>query len=143
MTFANPPDAAIAAHLRTVKTIAIVGLSADPGRPSHRVAQGLLRYGYEIVPVNPRLTTWQRRAAQPDLDAAVRSVARSRAIDLIDVFRRSEHVAGIVEDAMRLGLKGVWLQQGVIDTAAAGRAHAAGLFVVMDRCLLVERARLG
>jgi hypothetical protein len=142
VTFSNPPDPEIAELLRRARTIAVVGLSADPRRPSHRVATALLQYGYEVVPVNPTLDTWNGRRAAPDLAAALAGLPAGRTIDIVDVFRRSEHVAGIVDDCLRLELPALWLQQGVIDRHAAERARVAGMFVVMDRCLYVERARL-
>jgi predicted CoA-binding protein len=142
MTFTNPTESEIAELLRRAATIAVVGLSADPRRPSYRVATALLRYGYDVLPVNPQIDAWNGRRAAPDLEAALADLPAGRTIDIVDVFRRSEHVAGIVDDCVRLHLGALWLQQGVIDQPAAERARAAGLFVVMDRCLYVERARL-
>ena len=142
MTFSNPPDTHIAELLRRARTIAVVGLSGDPRRPSHRVATALLQYGYDVLPVIPALDSWNGRQATPDLAAALATLPPGRTIDIVDVFRRSEHVAGIVADCLRLGLPALWLQQGVIDRRAAERARAGGMLVVMDRCLYVERARL-
>jgi uncharacterized protein len=138
----NPDSASIAALLRRARTIAVVGLSADPGRPSHEVARAMRGYGYRIVPVNPALARWEGEPAFPILAAAVAAQERDNPIDIVDVFRRPEHVAAIVDDCMQLGLRALWLQLDVVDEAAAARARAAGITVVMDRCILVERRAL-
>jgi predicted CoA-binding protein len=143
MRFRNPDDAAIATLLRGSSTIAVLGLSADPDRPSFRVASAMRAYGYRIVPVNPRLESWAGERAYPTLDAAVSSLGPGVPIDIVDVFRRPEHVAAIVADCLRLGLPALWLQLDVIDEAAAMRAREAGMTVVMDHCILVERRALG
>lgn len=143
MAFRNPSDAEIAALLRAARTIAVVGLSGNSSRPSHGVARGLRRFGYRIIPVNPMLDTWEGIPAIPDLDHLPQALAAGETVDIVDVFRRPEHVAGIVEDCLRLGLPALWLQLGVIDERAAERARAAGMQVVMDRCLYVDRAALG
>jgi len=143
MAFRNPSDAAIAALLRAARTIAVVGLSGNPSRPSYGVARGLQRFGYRIIPVNPMLETWEGTRAIPDLDHLPQLLAPGETVDIVDVFRRPEHVAGIVEDCLRLGLPALWLQLGVIDEHAGERARAAGMQVVMDRCLYIDRAALG
>jgi predicted CoA-binding protein len=142
VSFANPPFEVIADLLRAARTIAVVGLSAHPSRPSHRVARAMQRHGYRIIPVNPGLDSWLGTASFGTLEAAKRSLAAGERIDIVDVFRRPEHVAAIVEDCIRLGLPALWLQLGVVDEHAAQRAHAAGISVVMDRCIYVDRAAL-
>jgi predicted CoA-binding protein len=127
--FTNPSDEDIRALLQRVKTIAVVGLSASPGRPSHGVARALQGFGYRIVPVNPTLTEVLGEKAWPSLRELPEPV------DLVDVFRESSHLAGIVDDCIALKLPALWLQDGVMDAAAALRARAAGLTVVMDRCI--------
>lgn len=130
------PDSLISDRLREVRTIAIVGLSADPARDSHRVASYLQSQGYEIIPVNPHV----RMALGRPAVASLRDVTGP--IDLVDVFRRSEAVPEIVDDAIAVGAKGVWLQSGITHPEAEARARAAGLFTVADRCLMVEHRRL-
>ena len=138
----NPDAASIAALLERAHTIAVVGLSADPGRPSHRVAHAMREYGYRIVPVNPELDRWDGERAHPTLAAAVAAQPAGSQIDIVDVFRRAEHVAAIVDDCLRLKLPALWLQLGVVEDDAAVRAKQAGMLVVMDRCILVERRAL-
>lgn len=142
MPFANPDSTAIQALLRQARTIAIVGLSDNPQRPSHEVASRLLGYGYRIIPVTPALTHWQGIPAVPALDHLADVLAPGERVDIVDVFRQPQHVAGIVDDCIRLGLPALWLQLGVIDLIAAQRAVDAGMTVVMDKCLLVERTRM-
>lgn len=120
--------------LRTAKTIAVVGLSSKSHRPSYQVARYLQSAGYRIIPVNPN----EREILGERAYARLEDVAE--AIDVVDVFRRSEHVPDIVESAIRVGAKAVWLQDGVVHEAAAERARVAGLLVVMDRCMLREHA---
>jgi predicted CoA-binding protein len=110
--------------------IAVVGLSPDPRRPSHGVARYLQRAGYRIIPVNPLVDEVLGEQAFPAL------LKVPEPIDLVDVFRRSEYVASIVEDAIAVGAKAVWLQDGVRDEASAERARRAGLAVVMDDCIM-------
>ena len=137
--FDNPSQTGIQALLKRVKTVAILGLSATPGRPSHHVASALQKFGLRIVPVNPTLGEILGEKAWPDLESAVRGAGP---IDVVDVFRRPEHVAAIVEDAIRLKVPALWLQEGVIDEAAAARARDAGIFTVMNRCMFKERSRM-
>ena len=124
--------------LSRVKTIAVVGLSDSPMRPSHGVSAYMQSQGYRIVPVNPQI-------AEALGETAYRSLLEvPEKIDLVDVFRRSEHVDEIVEQAIRLKVPAIWLQEDVINERAAERARKAGMFVVMDRCILKEhRARFG
>lgn len=123
--------------LARTRVVAMVGASPDPQRPSHRVMQVLLRYGYEVIPVTPRAERILDRRTYPDLA----SVPDDVGIDLVDIFRRSELAGAHVDEAIARGAGAVWLQLGVIDHAAAERARAAGLDVVMDRCPAIELAR--
>jgi predicted CoA-binding protein len=117
------------------RTIAVVGLSSDPSRPSNGVARYMRRAGYKVIPVNPNETEVFGEKSY----AALAEVPER--IDLVDVFRRSEEAGRAVDEAMAIGAKAVWLQEGVIDYAAVQRAHDAGLLVVMDRCWLKEHRR--
>ena len=116
----------------------MVGLSPNPGRPSHTVGRSLRGSGYRIVPVNPLHTEVLGERSYPSLAAA----AREHAIDIVDVFRRSEHAGAVVDEAIAIRPKLIWLQIGVVDHAAAARARAAGVPLVMDRCLAIEHQRL-
>lgn len=127
--FANPSPAEIRALLVRVKTIAVVGLSASPNRPSYGVARSLQGFGYRVIPVNPALADVLGERSYPSLRDLPEPV------DLVDVFRESSHVAAIVDDCIALKLPALWLQDGVIDEAAALRAQASGLTVVMNRCI--------
>jgi predicted CoA-binding protein len=138
--FENPAKPEIDAFLRRIRTIAILGLSETPGKPSHNVAMALQKSGYRIVPVNPTATEILGERAWPDLDAAL---AGAGPVDVVNVFRRPEHVAAIVDECIRLAVPALWLQEGVVDEAAAARARAAGIFTVMDRCIFKARAALG
>jgi predicted CoA-binding protein len=122
--------------LTASKTIAVVGLSDNPDRPSYHVAAYLQRHGYRIIPVNPGAREVLGERAYPSLrDVPV-------PVDLVDVFRRSEAVPPVVDDAIAVGARAVWMQEGVVHEDAAAKARAAGLKVVMDRCTLKEHARL-
>jgi uncharacterized protein len=125
----------IARILDECHTIAVVGLSSSPSRPSHGVAAYMQRAGYRVIPVNPNETEVLGARAFP----ALADVPEK--IDLVDVFRRSEEAGTAVDQAIAVGAKAVWLQEGVIDYEAAQRATGAGLLVVMDRCLLKEHVR--
>ncbi len=118
--------------------MAVVGLSPNPGRPSHSVAHYLQRAGFRVVPVNPFATEVLGERAYPTLTSA----ARDHSIDVVDVFRRSEHALDLVREAISLTPRLIWLQEGVRDDAAAALARAAGIPFVMDRCLAVEHGRL-
>ena len=131
-------DEELRALLLSARTIAVVGLSPKPHRPSHSVARYLQRAGYRIVPVNPGYDTLLGEKSYPSLAAA----ARDHTIDIVDVFRRSEHAGGVVDDAIAIDPQLIWLQQGVVDAAAAARAAAAGIPFVMDRCLAVDHSHL-
>ncbi|HVS20734.1 MAG TPA: CoA-binding protein [Pyrinomonadaceae bacterium] len=130
----NSPEA-IARILDECRTIAVVGLSSKPTRPSHGVAAYMQRTGYRVIPVNPNETEVLGEKAH----ALLADVPEK--IDLVDVFRRPEEAGAAVDQAIAIGAKAVWLQEGLIDHAAAQRALDAGLLVVMDRCWLKEHAR--
>jgi len=121
--------------LSTSRTIAVVGLSDKPDRPSHTVAAYLQKQGYRIIPVNPNLTEVLGEKAYP----SVREIPEP--VDVVDIFRRAEDVPPIVEDAIAKGARAVWMQLGIVNAPAAARAEAAGLQVVMDACMeVVHRA---
>jgi predicted CoA-binding protein len=140
--FVNPKAEEVAKLLRAARTIAVVGLSPDRTRPSHGVAKALQRFGYRIIPVNPFAESILGEPAVPSLDQLPEVLASDERVDIVDVFRRREHIAGIVEACIRLQLPALWLQEGVVDESAAARAVQAGIFTVMDRCLFRERAAL-
>lgn len=122
--------------LESTRTIAIVGLSARPERPSNEVARYLLDHGYTVIPVNPACDEVLGLKCYPSvLDVPVK-------VDVVDVFRRPEEVAQVVDDAISAGARAVWLQLGVIAPEAIRRADAAGLTTVMDRCTKIEHRRL-
>jgi predicted CoA-binding protein len=131
-------DAAIKTLLETARTIALVGASDRPDRPSYRVMATLQTHGYRVIPVNPQITGEHLHGefVFRDLDQL------GDPIDIVDIFRRSDAVGPIVDQAIAIGAKAVWMQLGVIDEAAAARAEAAGLQVVMDRCPAIEIPRL-
>jgi predicted CoA-binding protein len=122
--------------LATARTIAVVGLSNKRYRPSYGVSEYMRSAGYRIIPVNPQETEVLGEKAYADLGDIPESV------DIVDIFRRSEHVPEIVEAAIRIGAKAVWMQEGVVHEEAAAKARAAGLMVVMDRCILKDHRRL-
>ena len=124
------------ALMQSTRRIAVVGLSNNPDRPSYRVAQYLIAAGYDVVPVNPGLREVLGRVCYPNLRAI------EGPVDMVDVFRRSEEVAAITDDAIAIGAKSLWLQLGVIDEASAERAAVAGLAVVMDRCIKIDHYAL-
>jgi predicted CoA-binding protein len=132
VTFENPEFDQITALLRRSHTIAVVGLSPQSHRPSHRVSRAMQRYGYRIIPVNPTIQRWEGLEVARDLDTALGMLAPGERLDIVDVFRRPEHVAGIVDDCLRLRLPALWLQLGVVDVAAR-RAQTGSVAVVMDR----------
>ena len=140
--FVNPSAEEIAQRLRAARIIAVVGLSADRTRPSHGVARALQRFGYRIIPVNPNEESILGEPVVGALDQLPEVLGADEQVDIVDVFRRPVHVAGIVDDCIRLKLPALWLQKGVVDLAAAERAVAAGIFTVIDRCLFEDRAAL-
>jgi uncharacterized protein len=131
-----PESVSIRELLQSARVIAVVGLSSKKSRPSYGVSDYLRRTGYRIVPVNPNETEVLGEKAYPTLDQIPEK------IDIVDIFRRSEFVPEIVEAAVRVGAKVVWMQEGVVHQEAAAKARAAGLTVVMDRCILKEHQRL-
>jgi predicted CoA-binding protein len=122
--------------LRSCKVIAVVGLSSEPGRASYGVAKYLQGQGYHIIPVNPRETTILNETCYPDLSTIPVPV------DMVDVFRRSEAVPEIVDEAIKIGAKAIWLQEGIVHEEAAARARKAGLKVVMDKCAFKEHLKM-
>jgi uncharacterized protein len=133
-----PSDSEIREILRSVKTIAVVGWSPKPERASHSVAAFLARRGYRVIPVNPG------QAGQQALgETVVATLAEAGPVDMVDIFRRSEEAGAVMDEAVAVGAKVVWTQLGVVDEAAAERARAAGLKVVMNRCPAIEIPRLG
>ena len=119
------------------KTIAVVGLSSNPYRPSNGVASFMQKKGFEVIPVNPNETVVLGKKACAGLSDV------SEKIDLVDIFRRSDEAGKAVDEAIKIGAKAVWMQEGVIDKAAAKRAEDAGLLVVMDRCWLKDFMKYG
>lgn len=132
-------EEAIDRVVRDMRTVAVVGLSDKPWRPSHGVATYLQRQGIRIVPVNPRLAG--REVLGERVYRSLLEIPADLRIDVVDVFRRSEAVAPVVDEALRRGPGAIWMQEGVVDEASAERARAAGHEVVMDRCLAVEHRR--
>jgi len=122
--------------LKNAKTIAVVGLSSRRSRPSYGVSEYMQAVGYRIIPVNPLETEVLGEKAFASLDDV------KEPVDIVDVFRRSEFVPDIVDAAIRIGAKCVWMQEGVVHEDAASKARAAGLSVVMDRCILKEHLKL-
>ena len=136
MSFANPSAEEICNLFHEVHTIAVVGLSPNAARPSFRVAQALQGFGYRIFPVRPLVTEVLGEKAYPDLESL------PELPDIVDVFRAPEHVPAIVESCIRLGIKRLWLQDGVVHEEAALRAQQAGITVVMDRCMFRDHTHL-
>ncbi len=132
---ADPQVAAIRDILRTARTVAVVGLSPNPDRPSHEVARYLQSQGYRVIPVRPGVPRILGETAYARLEDI------PMAIDVVDVFRRSEEVPAVADAAVRVGARALWLQEGVVHEGAAAAARAAGLAVVMDRCMLKEHVR--
>ncbi len=122
--------------LNSSRTVAVVGLSSKPDRPSYKVASYLKKQGYNIIPVNPTEKEILGEPCYPDIASVPTS------IDVVDIFRRSAEVTPIVAEAIRIGAKAVWMQEGVINEEAAKRAGEAGLMVVMDKCMLKEHRNL-
>jgi predicted CoA-binding protein len=126
------PVKQIISILKLNSTVAVVGLSPKPNRPSHQVASYLQRNGYRVIPVNPGQNEILGKKCYPDLDAVPDS------IDIVNIFRRSEHVLPIVRDAIANKVKVVWMQQGIINEEAEQLAEKYGLIVIMDRCIKVD-----
>ena len=134
--FQNPSDDEMRALLERTKTVAVVGLSPDAARPSHRIAKRLQEWGYRVIPVRPAVSevlgerAYARLSDIPDR------------VDLVDVFRATDEIGPIVDECIALGLPAIWIQQGIVNEPAAERASAAGMTVVMDRCIAVDHRRL-
>ena len=134
--FQNPSDDEMRALLERTKTVAVVGLSPNAARPSHRIAKRLQEWGYRVIPVRPAVSevlgerAYARLSDIPDR------------VDLVDVFRATDEIGPIVDECIALGLPAIWIQQGIVNEPAAERARAAGMTVVMDRCIAVDHRRL-
>ena len=125
--------------LSECRRVAVVGVSADWNRPSHFVAKYLIEHGYEMIPVNPKYAEVLGRKCYPSLTAAR---AAAGPIDLVDCFRRASDIDPIADEAIAIGARCLWMQLGIVNEAAAAKARAAGLAVVMNRCVKIEHARL-
>ena len=136
MSLSTEQVATIRRILHDSKTIAVVGLSPKPHRPSHQVARYLMEAGYTIIPVNPGQDTILGLACYPNLRAI------PTPIDMVDIFRRSEAIVPIVEEAIGIGAKYIWMQEGIVNREAAEKAEAAGLTVIMDRCSKIDHMNL-
>jgi predicted CoA-binding protein len=130
----NEPESILA--MLSARTIAVVGLSDDLSKPSHRVSAYMQRKGFRIVPVNPSLASVLGETAYPSLSKVPVKP------DVVNVFRLQRFIPGIVDEMIALGLGNLWIQQGIMHVEAAARAEAAGIRVVMDRCIMVEHGRL-
>jgi uncharacterized protein len=135
MNFQNPAPEEIRALLQHVKTIAVVGLSPKPDRPSFSVSQAMQRFGYRIVPVRPAVAEVLGEKAYAKLADIPFPV------DLVNVFRESSAIPGVVEETLAIGAPAIWIQEGILHEAAAEKARAAGLSVVMDRCIYKDYMR--
>ena len=127
----------IAEILKQARTIAVVGLSANTSRPSYSVTRYMQSHGYRIIPVNPKYSSVLGEPCY----AKLTQIPRSIAIDIVNIFRRPEAVVPIVEEAIEVGAKGIWMQEGVVNLLAAEKARNAGLWVVMDRCIFRDHSR--
>jgi len=136
MPFQNPSSNEIKALLARVKTIAVVGLSPKPNRPSFVVARAMQGFGYRTIPVRPAVDTVLGEKAYPSLAEVPDQ------IDLVDAFRAAEYLDDLVDECIRLKLPALWIQEGIVNLAAAERARGAGLFVVMDRCIYKDYVSL-
>jgi uncharacterized protein len=136
MAFQNPSDEAIKELLATPQTIAVVGCSPNPGRDSHRIAKLLQAKGHRVIPINPG----HQEILNEKCYGSLQEIPER--IDMVDIFRRAEHVGPIVAAAIEVGARIVWMQLGVIDEGAAEKAQQAGMLVVMDRCPAIEYRRL-
>jgi uncharacterized protein len=121
--------------LKTAKTIAVVGLTDSPLRPSYGVSHYMRSRGYRIIPVNPNIKEWEGEKAYPSL------IEIPEKVDLVNIFRRSEAVPEVVEQAIQIKAPAIWMQEGVVHEEAAEKARQAGVFVVMDLCILKEHRR--
>jgi predicted CoA-binding protein len=135
-TFRNPTDERVTEILKTYKNVAVVGLTPKQETAANRVARFLSRHGFRLYPVNPR---YESILGEPSVPY-VRNITGP--VDILDVFRRPEHLGGIIDDGLAVGAKVIWLQLGIVDEDFAGRAQEAGFEVVMDRCMKKEYERL-
>ena len=131
--FINPPLDEIRDILKNTKTIAVVGLSPKPKRPSHSVAKAMQEFGYQIIPVRPVVDKVLGEKAYVDLESIPEDLRKK--IDMVDVFRAPEKITPIIDACIKLKIPLIWLQDGVVNEAEAARAQAAGITVVMDRCV--------
>jgi len=122
--------------LKESRNVAVVGLSSDSEKPSYGIARYLAEQGYNIIPVNPNAREILGRTSYPDLSSIPEKV------EVVEIFRRSEDVMPIVEEAIKIGARAVWMQEGIVNEEAAARAKSAGLLVVMDKCMFKEHRRL-
>ena len=136
MSFSNPDDAARKHLLQQIKTIAVVGLSPQADRPSYRVARAMQGFGFRIIPVRPAITAVLGETAYPTLADI------PFAVDLVNVFRAAAHVPAIVDACLALHCPAIWIQEGIVANAAAEQARAAGMTVVMDRCIYKDYVTL-
>ena len=136
MPFANPGPDEIKALLRRMKCIAVVGFSPKPARASHGVARQMQRFGFRIIPVRPGLSEGLGEKAYPDLDSVPDTV------DLANVFRSGKYLPEIVDQCLRSGIRNLWMQEGAEHEASAERARAAGMTVVMGRCIMRDYSRM-
>ena len=127
----------IAEILKQARTIAVVGLSANPSRPSYSVTQYMQSHGYRIIPVNPK---YSAILGEPCY-AKLTDIPRSITVDIVNIFRRPDVILPIVEEGIQIGAKGIWMQEGVVNVVAAEKAREAGLWVVMDRCIFRDHSR--
>ncbi|WP_137935803.1 CoA-binding protein [Chitinivorax sp. B] len=136
MQFTNPDDLAIRDFLQRIRRIAVLGLSPNQHRPSYHVSAHMQRFGYDIVPVRPGVASVLGQPAYAHLQDVPGRV------ELVNVFRNANELDTIVENCISLGMPAIWIQQGIINEAAACRARDAGLFVVMDRCIYIDYLHL-
>ena len=136
MAHRNPTTEEIRSLLTSAKTVAMIGASANPEKPSHGIMQKLQRAGYRVIPVNPRESEVLGERSYPSL------IDVPERIDIVDVFRRAEDAPAIADDAVTIGAKALWLQIGIVSDEAAARARAGGLIVVMDACIGATHALL-
>jgi hypothetical protein len=136
MSFQNPPSSEVLALLGRIKTIAVVGLSPKPGRPSYGVSQAMQRFGYRIVPVRPAVDEVLGEKAYASLAEIPFPV------DLVNVFRAAEHIPEVVEQCLAIKSPAIWIQEGIVHNQAAEKALASGLIVVMDRCIYKDYVAL-
>ena len=122
--------------LNEYHTVAIVGASSNPERPSYRVTNYLDTHGYHVIPVNPNIKEILGKTSYPDL------VSIPETVEVVNIFRRSEEVMPIVDEAIKIGAKAIWMQEGIVNEEAATKARDAGLLVVMDKCMRKEHIRL-